>query len=103
MYVPGDSWLHRLDPRAKLLGVILAALVAMLYKQVLVLATLLLLAHAMIFSARIPAGRLRWLWTRLAPLLLMILVLQPWFSPGSGSALFQFGPLRLTWEASPTG
>jgi energy-coupling factor transport system permease protein len=96
LYVPRDSWLHRLDPRAKLWGVLLAAAVGLMFRQIAILAALLVLTHLVLLSARVPANRLRWLWTRLAPLLIMILVLQPLFSPGPGPDLFHLGPIRLT-------
>ncbi len=96
IYRPGDSWLHRLDPRAKLWAVLLAAAVGLIFRQIGVLAGLLLLAHVILLSARVPGDRLRWLWARLWPLLVMILILQPFFSPGSGPDLLRLGPLRLT-------
>jgi energy-coupling factor transport system permease protein len=96
LYLPRESWLHRLDPRAKLWAVLLAAAVGLLFKQIGVLAGLLLVAHLALLSARIPASRIGWLWTRLAPLLAMILILQPLFNPGPGPDLLHVGPLRLT-------
>jgi energy-coupling factor transport system permease protein len=95
-YLPGDSWLHRRDPRAKLWAVLLAGIVGLMFKQIAVLLTLLILAHLALLSARVPLQRLRWLWTRLVPLLAMILVLQPLFAPGPGPDLLRLGPLRLT-------
>jgi energy-coupling factor transport system permease protein len=96
LYLPRDSWLHRLDPRTKLWAVLLACTVGLIYKHLIVLAGLLVLAHLVLLSARIPADRIRWLWTRLAPLLVMILILQPLFTPGPGPDLLRLGPLRLT-------
>jgi energy-coupling factor transport system permease protein len=96
IYLPGDSWLHLLDPRAKLWGVVLVGIVGFLFRQVGVLVGLLLLIHLILLSARIPATRLGWLWSRLGPLLLMILILQPLFSPGPGPDLLRLGPVRLT-------
>jgi energy-coupling factor transport system permease protein len=96
LYLPRDSWLHRTDPRAKLWAVFLAAIAGLMYRHIAVLAGLLLLAHLVLLSAQIPAERLRWLWARLAPLLLMILVLQPLFAPGPGPDLLRLGPVRLT-------
>jgi energy-coupling factor transporter ATP-binding protein EcfA2/energy-coupling factor transporter transmembrane protein EcfT len=96
MFLPADSWLHRMDPRAKLWAVLLAGIVGLLFRQVAVLVALLAASHMILLSARVPWERLRWLWSRLAPLLIMILILQPFFSPGSGTVLFQLGPLRLT-------
>jgi energy-coupling factor transport system permease protein len=85
-----------MDPRAKLWAVFLAGLTGLLFQQIAVLLLLLLLAHLALLSARIPLGRLRWLWARLAPLLIMIMILQPLFTPGPGPDLFQVGPIRIT-------
>lgn len=96
LYLPRDSWLHRLDPRAKLWAVLLASAVGLMFQQIAVLAALLLLAHLALLSAQIPADRIRWLWVRLLPLLVMILILQPLFVPGPGPDLFSLGPIRIT-------
>lgn len=96
LYLAGDSWLHRMDPRAKLWMVLLAGVAALMFKQIVVLLGLLLLAHLALLSARVPWDRIRWLWARLAPLLVMILILQPLFAPGPGPDLWRLGPVRLT-------
>lgn len=96
LYLPRDSWLHRLDPRAKLWAVLLAGSAGLMFKQISVLAGFLILAHLVLLSARISADRIRWLWSRLAPLLMLILVLQPIFSPGAGTELLRLGPIRVT-------
>jgi energy-coupling factor transport system permease protein len=95
-YLPRDSWLHRLDPRTKLWAVLLVGTTGLMFKQIGVLAGLLIAAHLALLSAEVPAGRLRWLWARLAPLLVMILILQPLFAPGPGPELLRLGPLRVT-------
>jgi len=96
LYSPTGSRLHRLDPRTKLWGVLLASAAALAYRQIGVLAGVLLLAHIALLAARIPLARLRWVWSRLLPLLLMILVLQPVFAPGTGPDLWRIGPVRWT-------
>lgn len=103
LYVPGNSWLHRLDPRAKLLLVVVLLLLALLIRHVAFLAGLLLLAHGLLLAAGVPVERLRWLWARMAPLTLFILLLQPLFAADSGRTLLAWGPLTVTtggvWEA----
>lgn len=103
LYVPGDSWLHRLDPRAKLLLVTVLLTAALVIRQVWFLAGLLLLTHALLLSAGVPVGRLRWLWARMAPLTVLILLLQPLFAADSGQIVLSWGPLTITtggvWEA----
>jgi energy-coupling factor transport system permease protein len=96
VYLPGESWLHRLDPRTKLWAVFVASLVGLLFQQIGVLAGLLLLTQMALLSARAPWERMRWLWARLLPLLALILVLQPLFAPGPGPDLLRLGPIRLT-------
>jgi energy-coupling factor transport system permease protein len=96
LYVARDSWLHRLDPRTKLCIVLVAGSLALLFQHLALLAAVLILAHVALLTARIPIDSIRWLWARLAPLLIMILILQPLFAPGPGPALVELGPIRLT-------
>ncbi len=96
LYLPGDSWLHCLDPRAKLAVVLLGGAIGLMFRQIGVLVGLLFFTHLMLFSARIPADRIRGIWRGLIPLLVLILVLQPLFVPGPGPDLWHLGPLRLT-------
>jgi energy-coupling factor transport system permease protein len=96
LYVPGRSWLHRIDPRAKLWVVLLATIAVLLFKQIPVLFGLLVLTHVALWSAGIPGDRLRWLWARLAPLLIMILILQPLFVSAVGPELVRWGPVRIS-------
>ena len=53
-YCEGDSLLHRLDPRAKLIIAILYIVVIFLAKNVFAFALLVLTTAAMIFISRIP-------------------------------------------------
>ena len=96
LYVPGDSWLHRLDPRTKLLlvGVLLG--MALLLKHLALLTSLLLLTHLLLLGAGTPRRALRWLWARMAPLTLFILLLQPIFASSRGAILLHLGPLVIT-------
>ena len=96
LYISRDTWLHRLDPRTKLWAVLLAGAVGLAYRNLLVLAGLLLLTQVALLLARVPGERLRWLWKGLAPVLILILILQPLFAPGPGPDLLRLGPVRLT-------
>lgn len=96
LYVAGDSWLHRLDPRSKLLlvGVLLG--MALLLKNLALLAALLVMTHLLLRGAGVPWAMLRWLWARMAPLTFFILLLQPLFASSSGVTLLRLGPLVIT-------
>lgn len=95
LYVPGRSWLHRLDPRVKLWATLLGVLLALRLPHPLLQAAFLLGLHLFLWRAGIPWERLVWLWRQLLVLLIFILLLQPFFTP-SGTLLFALGPLRLT-------
>lgn len=97
-YIRRDSWLHRLDPRVKL--VLTVALMAIAFRINTLFPALLMLAgiHLLLISARIPRTKFRWVWTLLLPVTLMILILWPLFNR-EGRVLFSFGILRITLDA----
>ena len=95
LYAPGNSWLHRLDPRVKLWAAALGSALAFLLPEIAPQALMLLTIHGLLLSARVPWRSLRWLWRQMAMLIVLILLLQPFFHP-AGATLFALGPLRLT-------
>jgi energy-coupling factor transporter transmembrane protein EcfT len=94
-YRPGRSWLHRLDPRPKLAFVVLGSVALVALVGIAPLLAFLVLDHLALLSAGIPARRLAWLWRRLAPLLLLIVLVQPLLTP-AGAPLVTVGFVRLT-------
>ncbi|HOU15155.1 MAG TPA: energy-coupling factor transporter transmembrane component T [Anaerolineae bacterium] len=94
-YVYRDSWLHRLDPRVKLWGMLLAFIAAFLLPYLWAQGVFLLGLHLLLLINHIPWAVLRRLWRQMALLMVLILVLQPFFVP-AGTVLIALGPLRLT-------
>jgi energy-coupling factor transport system permease protein len=99
LYLPGDSLLHRLDPRVKLLLVTESIVLLFLFTHIVTAAGLLLIMHALILGTGVPGQRLRALWRLMLPLTLLIPTLWLIFQPGPGAAFLTIGPLRLTWTA----
>ena len=95
LYVPGSSWFHRLDPRVKLWAVALGSALAFLMPEIAPQVLMLLAVHGLLLGARVPWRSLRWLWRQMMMLIVLILLLQPFFYP-AGATLFAVGPLRLT-------
>ena len=93
--IPGASLLHRLDPRTKLWGTLLCLVLVFLLPNLMCQALFTLAIHIILLAVGIPIGMLGRLWRQMAILLVLILVLQPFFSP-SGQLLVSLGPLRLT-------
>jgi energy-coupling factor transport system permease protein len=96
LYVPGRSWLHRLDPRVKLGATLLGILTTFLLPGPLSEAVFLLGVILTLRSVGVTGEKLRWLWRQMRMLVILILLLQPFFTP-AGSALISMGPLQLTW------
>jgi energy-coupling factor transport system permease protein len=97
LYVPGDSWLHRLDPRVKLGFALLTTVALMSLGSLLVFVFFLALCHGVLLSARVPAARFVWAWRLMLPITVLIPVLWPLFSTASGPALLRLGLLSVTW------
>ena len=73
-----------------------AALVAVL--SILLILLVLLVLHLAMLSAGIPPRRLLALWRALGPLLLIIAVLQPLFTPEGDAVILELWIVRLTWQ-----
>ncbi len=95
VYVERSSWLHRVDPRVKLLFVLLGSLALTLFSNLLFMLAALLAVQALILSARVPRDRLAWVWRAMLPINLLIPALWTLFYP-EGSVLLALGPVRLT-------
>lgn len=100
-FIPGDSLLHRLDPRTKVVGVLGAAmcvLTATNWQGFVLAAGLTLGAIAL---SRLPAGiflgGLRSLWVLLAITFLIQVLLTP------GEILIGYGPLKISREGLEAG
>ena len=96
-YIPGYSFLHKLDPRVKLLGAVLSLILVFWLPGLLWQGILLCSFHLVLLLAGVPGRRLLTLWRQMAVLLALILFLQPFFHP-DGYEIFALGPLRLTFE-----
>jgi energy-coupling factor transport system permease protein len=102
LYVARPSWLHTLDPRVKLLLVVLSTALLLTLRNLYLFLAFLILYHLMIFSAGIPASRVRWAWRVILPPTILIPLLWPLFYREGGPVLLQLGPLRVSalswWE-----
>lgn len=103
VYEPGQSWLHQLDPRVKLLGVGLISVGAVLVSTLPPLLAILAVAHLLLRSAGIPWRRIGGLWRAIAPFLILILVLWPIFDQSGDTVLADLGWFTLTLESLGRG
>lgn len=101
-YIPGDSWIHKLDPRAKLLGTII--FIGIIFLANNWMTYLLLLAFALT-AIRLSTIKLSFFINGVKPLIWLILftvVLQVLFTGGS-TVYFDWGPIIISQEGLLNG
>lgn len=96
LYVPGDSWLHRLDPRVKLAAVGCGTALLLSWGNLPLLLATLLGLHLLLWRAGVPGEKVRWAWGVLLPVTVMIPLLWPLFSPEPGALLWAWGPIQVS-------
>ncbi|MCD6518693.1 MAG: energy-coupling factor transporter transmembrane protein EcfT [Anaerolineae bacterium] len=96
LYQPGDSWLHRLDPRVKFIFVLCASLLLLLMRSLWVMLIALVGAQLILLSGGISWRRIGWVWRMTLPTMVLIAVLWVIFYPGEGQALLSWRFLRIT-------
>jgi energy-coupling factor transport system permease protein len=95
LYVPRDSWLHRLDARVKLWAALAGIVLCFAVARLPFLILLYIVTALVLRLGGIPWRRIAWIAQALLPFTILIMLLQPWFF-ASGETLLQVGPLRLT-------
>jgi len=94
-YVPGASWLHRLDPRVKLFAALLAGVVTFFWVNLPLLALALILVHVVLLAAGYPGERLATAWRAISLLLILIVIVWPLFDH-TGDVILRLGPVDIT-------
>jgi energy-coupling factor transport system permease protein len=102
LYVAGDSWLHRVDPRVKLLFVVSMIFLLVLIKNVWVMLAAAVWVHGLHISAATPLSRIRFIWKTLLPVILLMVLLRIVFYP-LGDAWFSVWRIRITPTAVAQG
>lgn len=102
LYVPGRSWVHRLDPRVKLLFVGCFVVLVLVYDNLLFMLGALALVHALHLSARVPATKLLSIWKALIPVVILMVLLWTLFYP-SGEPVAEFWIIEITALALAQG
>lgn len=99
LYVPRASWLHRIDPRVKLLFVVEMTILLLAVPSIPFILGVLVLCHGLLLSARIPWPRIIAIWRLMLPLTLLVVLLWLPLEPHGAPLLWRFWRLRVTWPA----
>lgn len=103
LYVHADGWLQRLDPRTKIAMVLCGAALFVVVNAVWLLALLLLAVHVILLTSKVPPRQVWWVWRQLLRVIVIIVVLWPFFSRLPGPIIFSLGPLTVTWTSLLAG
>ena len=101
-FVPGSSWLHRADPRVKLLMLSLSVVLLLLFQSLWVMLAgwvLLLIVHR---SAQVPWDRIRFLLRALLPITILMPLIWVVFYP-AGEITFSIGFIEIRGESLAQG
>jgi energy-coupling factor transport system permease protein len=99
-YYPGSSWLHRLDPRAKIVVTLALAIALFTRQSFAALGVYAVLAVAGLIVSRVPPS---WFWRGLKPVLWLValtVIAQLLFA--RGEVLAEWGPFTVTREGLET-
>ena len=101
-YYPGESILHRLDPRVKLAGTVIFLVTVFLMNN---LPAFLLVTGAMLFCMIVSGVPVRFMMRGLRPILIIILLtfFMNLFTGGGQTLLFKLGPLTASMEGLTLG
>jgi energy-coupling factor transport system permease protein len=97
-YIAGQSRLHRLDPRVKLVLVAAGSVVLFLWLNLVLLVGVIVGIHVLLLASGYPWSKLLAIWRAIALLLILIVVIWPIFDK-SGDLLFSIGPLNIHDDA----
>ena len=98
LYVPGDGWLHRADPRVKFLLSLVLLILCLIWRNPVIILVALVAEHLMLALDHVPLERILWVWKILALIIVLIVVLWPIFDPSGAHELWHWGWLRITRE-----
>jgi energy-coupling factor transport system permease protein len=102
-FTPGDSFLHRLDPRTKLFSILAVSVAALLFSSLPVLALVFLFELLLAWSSGLLHRFVRAL-TLISPIFILVIVLDSLFSKaGSGPVWFSAQIGFLHPEVTPGG
>jgi len=96
IYQPGRSWLHRLDPRVKVINTLCACALLLVMRNVWFMVAMMLLLHLMLYCGDISRQRIVWVWRMAWPTMAMIALLWILLYRQEGTLLLNWWFLHIT-------
>ncbi len=99
LFTPADTFLHRLDPRVKIIAVLLLSVLAFILSNLDSLLLLLGFIFLLLFLARATLSRTLFALKFVVRFMVLIVVLWPLFDPSGTPVLAELGPVKITEPA----
>jgi len=99
LYTSSETFLHRMDPRVKVVSVLMLSLLALVVSELLSLLVLLAFIAALLALARASPSKVYHALKFVLRVMVMIVVLWPIFDPSGTPVLLELGPVRITEPA----
>jgi energy-coupling factor transport system permease protein len=96
LYVRRGTWIQALDPRVKLLFVIVATALLFIWPWTWMAVAMALVCTGLLWAARVPWPQIGRVWRAMGMLAAMVIVLTAIFGGAGGAVLLQLGPLVVT-------
>lgn len=96
LYTASGTFLHRLDPRVKIVAVLMLSLLALIMSELLSLMLLLALIASLLVLGRASPSKVYHALKFVIRVMLMIVLLWPIFDPSGTPVLAELGPIRIT-------
>lgn len=99
LYTSADTFLHRLDPRVKLVAVVLLSLLALIVGELLHLLVLLAFVLLLLVLGKATLSKTAFALKFVFRIMVMIVILWPIFDPSGTPVLAELGPIKITEPA----
>jgi energy-coupling factor transport system permease protein len=96
LYLPHRSWLHRLDPRVKIVLLLAGTVILLSIQNLWVCLAWVIVNQVLFLSAGVPSEKLRWMWALMLPVSLLIVITWPLVYQEGGAVLFEFSRIKIT-------
>jgi energy-coupling factor transport system permease protein len=96
LYTEGTTFLHRMDPRVKIVSVLLLSLLALVIRDLYYLLVLLASIFVLIVLGRATLAKTYFALKMVLRVMVLIVILWPFFNPGGADVLATYGPIRIT-------
>jgi energy-coupling factor transport system permease protein len=99
LYTEADTFLHRMDPRVKIVAVVLLSILAFVLTSLYYLVALMAFIFLLLFLARATISRTLFALKFVLRFMVLIIVLWPIFDPSGTPVLASLGPIKITEPA----